>query len=163
MSEVAFTIEPVRLNTVAHAAYRELRVALWPMPDDLNVRETAEILASERWGVFVARIESGAVVGFLEAGLREFAEGAESSPVAYLEGLYILPAFRRHGIGRQLVRAGEQWAISHGCTEIASDAQIDNAISIELHKRMGYAEVERQVCFLKRLPIRSAVPPLDPP
>ncbi len=38
-----------------------------------------------------------------------------------------------------------------GCTEIASDAQIDNAISIELHKRMGYMEVERQVCFLKRL------------
>jgi aminoglycoside 6'-N-acetyltransferase I len=109
-----------------------------------------EILADSRWGVFVARIDTGAVVGFLEVRLRDYAEGAESSPVGYLEGLYIAAEYRRQGIGAALLRAGEQWAWSRGCSEITSDAQIDNAISIELHKRMGYSEVERQVCFLKR-------------
>ena len=39
--------------------------------------------------------------------------------------------------------------------EIASAAQIDDAIGIEMHKRIGYTEVERQVCFLKRLTQRD--------
>jgi len=80
----AFSIDAVRPGRAEHAAYRDLRVTLWPMPDEVNIRETAEILASERWGVFVARLDDGAIVGFLEAGLREFAESAESSPVGYL-------------------------------------------------------------------------------
>ena len=99
------------------------------------------------------------MIGFLEVHLRDYAEGAESSsPVGYLEGLYVDSEYRRQGIGGALVRAGEQWAWSQGCTEIASDAQIDNAVSIELHRRMGYAEVERQVCFLKRLAPRATEP-----
>lgn len=152
MSGITFSIEPVRPNTAASEEYCHLRREFWPMSEATCRREVAEILASPKWGVFVARIESGAVVGFLEAGLREFAEGAESSPVGYLEGLSIVPEFRRQGIGAALVRAGEQWAVSQGCSEMASDARIDNGISIEFHKSMAYQEVERQVCFLKRLP-----------
>jgi len=113
-------------------------------------QECIEILGNPRWAVFIVRVDDG-VVGFLEVFLREYAEGAESSPVGYLEGLYVSADYRRKGFGAALVRAGEQWAAAQGCTEIASDAQIDNAISIELHRRMGYGEVERQVCFLKRL------------
>jgi len=114
-------------------------------------REAVEILRDSRWAVFVARLDAGAVVGFLAVCLRDYAEGAESSsPIGYLEGLYIVAEYRRQGIGAALVRAGEQWAWSRGCSEIASDAQINNAISIKMHNRLGYTEVERQVCFLKR-------------
>jgi aminoglycoside 6'-N-acetyltransferase I len=123
----------------------------WPMGDAVCEREAEQILGNSRWAVFIARLEDGSVAGFLETNLRDYAEGAESSPAGYLEGLYISAEYRRQGIGAALVRAGEQRALAKGCTEIASDAQIDNAISIELHKRMGYQEVERQVCFLKRL------------
>jgi aminoglycoside 6'-N-acetyltransferase I len=154
---MSFLIEQVSLNQVtlnndAFAAYCRLRNQLWPMGDEVCEREAVEILGDSRWAVFVARLDDGAVIGFLEVHLRDYAEGAESSsPVGYLEGLYIDSEYRRQGIGGALVQAGEQWAWSQGCTEIASDAQIDNAASIELHRRMGYAEVERQVCFLKRL------------
>jgi aminoglycoside 6'-N-acetyltransferase I len=148
---MSFSIERVQLNTDAFSAYCRLRNQLWPMGEDLCEREAAQIIGDSRWAVFVARLAGGGVAGFLEANLRDYAEGAESSPVGYLEGLFIVPECRRQGIGAALVRAGEQWAMAKGCNEIASDARIDNAISIELHKRMGYMEVERQVCFLKRL------------
>jgi aminoglycoside 6'-N-acetyltransferase I len=152
MSQSAFSIEQVlQLNTDAFSAYCGLRNELWPMSDAECRREATQTTGDSRWAVFVARLEDGSVAGFLEVNLRDHAEGAESSPVAYLEGLYISAEFRRQGIGAALVRAGEQWALTRGCTEMASDAQIDNAISIQLHKRMGYQEVERQVCFLKRL------------
>lgn len=159
---MSFSIEQVSLNTDAFAAYCRLRNQLWPMGDEVCEREAVEILGDSRWAVFVARLDDGAVIGFLEVHLRDYAEGAESSSsqVGYLEGLYIDSEYRRQGIGGALVRAGEQWAWSQGCTEIASDAQIDNAVSIELHRRMGYAEVERQVCFLKRLTPRATEPRL---
>jgi len=146
---MSFSIEQVQVTGDSFSAYCRLRNQLWPMGDAECEREAREILGDSRWAVFVARMDSGAVAGFLEAHLRDYAEGAESSPVGYIEGLFILAEFRRQAIGAALVRSGEQWAWSQGCSEIASDAQIDNAASIELHKRMGYTEVERQVCFIK--------------
>jgi aminoglycoside 6'-N-acetyltransferase I len=156
---MSFSIQQVELHTDAFSHYCRLRNQLWPMGETVCEREAFEILGDSRWAVFVARLDAGAVVGFLEVHLRDYAEGAESSsPLGYLEGLYIDAEYRRHGIGASLVRAGEQWAWSQGCTEIASDAQIDNAISIQMHKRLGYTEVERQVCFLKRLTAGATEP-----
>jgi aminoglycoside 6'-N-acetyltransferase I len=145
-----FSIDNVRRGADSFGAYCRLRNQLWPIGQAVCEREASEILLDPRWAVFVARLDSGATIGFLEVCLRDYAEGAESSPVGYLEGLFVVADYRRQGIGAALIRAGEQWAWQQGCTEIASDAQIGNAISIEMHKRMGYTEVERQVCFLKR-------------
>jgi aminoglycoside 6'-N-acetyltransferase I len=79
-----------------------------------------------------------------------FAEGTDSRSVGYVEGRYVDPDVRRHGIGRSLV-AAEAWALSKGCRQMASDALIDNAVSIESHARLGYREVERLVHFAKDL------------
>ena len=79
------------------------------------------------------------------------AEGCTISPVAYIEGWYVDPDLRRRKVGSQLVFAAEEWAKGQGFTEIASDTQIENAISITAHTALGYAEVDRIVCFRKRL------------
>lgn len=121
------------------------------MGDEQNVAESKQVLSSPLWAVFLARTSGDQPAGFIEAHLREYAEGAESSPVAYLEGWYVVPAYRRRGVGARLVQAAEHWAQSRGCTEIASDTSIENKGSIEAHKHLGYVEVERQVCFLKQL------------
>jgi aminoglycoside 6'-N-acetyltransferase I len=155
---MSFAIEQVQLNTDAFPAYCRLRNQLWPMGEAVCEREAMQVVGNSRWAVFVARLDGGAIIGFLEVSLRDYAEGAESSPVAYLEGLYAIAEYRRQGIAAALVRAGEQWASSRGCTEIASDAQVDNAVSIQMHRRIGYTEVERQVCFLKRLTARVNEP-----
>ena len=132
--------------------YRDLRIELWPDCKEDCDREIATMLASpERWAVFVVSLEDDKAVGFLEVSLRDYAEGANSAPVAYLEGWFVADEHRRRGLGKALVKAAENWAILRGCSEIASDTWIENEVSIAAHQRLGYKEVERQVCFLKQL------------
>jgi aminoglycoside 6'-N-acetyltransferase I len=149
--DVPVSIEQARPGDSSLAEYRRLRIQLWPACEPDCATEIEKTLADSRWAVFLARDGNGGVVGFLETNLREYADGAETSPVGYLEGLYVEPAHRQRGIARALIETGERWARARGCTEIASDCLIDNEISFEVHKRMGYQEVERQICFLKRL------------
>ena len=47
--------------------------------------------------------------------------------------------------------ANLEWAVSGGYSELASDAEIENFLSIQLHKRLGFSEIDRNVTFLKRL------------
>jgi len=133
-------------------AYRELRAKLWPISSDENCRETSQQLAVPgKWAVFLARDNQGKPLGFLEVRLREYAEGASSSPVGFLEGWYVVEGMRKQGVGRKLVEAGEGWARSMGCTEMGSNTEIWRTGSIEAHLSLGYTEVERDVSFLKRL------------
>lgn len=71
--------------------------------------------------------------------------------MAYLEGWYVEPDVRRRGIGRALVRAAEDWGRTQGCTEFASDTEIENAASAAAHTALGFEEVDRVRCFRKRL------------
>ena len=130
-----------------------MRVALWPhLSDAENERESAAIMEQpEQFVVFVAISPAGAIEGFVEVRLREYADGCDSSPVGYLEGWFVVPQRRRAGVGRQLVAAAEDWARSHGCTEMGSDSILDNVDGQRAHARLGYEEIERQVCFRKSL------------
>ena len=134
-----------------------MRTALWP--DDPNGEHAAEIdafLTGEGWGrpvlsaVFVAELEGGRVVGFLELSVREYAEGCAGA-TPYVEGWYVDEAARGRGIGAALVRAAEEWAKAHGYSELASDALLDNDVSLQAHTALGFEEVERSVHFRKAL------------
>ena len=102
--------------------------------------------------VIVAELGPGKLVGFAEADLRPYADGCHSSPVGYLEGWYVAPELRRTGIGRALVRAVEDWARDLGCTEMASDTEVNNATSRLAHKSLGYTEVQRLLHLRRDLP-----------
>jgi aminoglycoside 6'-N-acetyltransferase I len=71
--------------------------------------------------------------------------------VPFIEGWFVEPAWQRRGIGRALVAAAETRAREMGYTEIASDAELDNAGGIAAHRALGYDEVERIVCFRRSL------------
>ena len=96
--------------------------------------------------VIVADRGNRSLAGFVEIGSLNYAEGYESSPVAYLEGWYVDPDVRRTGLGRSLLQAAETWAMEHGYREMVSDAELENAISLQAHLALGFEEVERHIC-----------------
>src|SRR5206468_5494106 len=65
-------------------------------------------------------------IWFAELSIRNYAEDCVTDRVAYLEGWYVVPEWRRRGVGGALVAAAESWAQGQGCTEFASDTPIDN-------------------------------------
>jgi aminoglycoside 6'-N-acetyltransferase I len=110
-----------------------------------------EILADPGCAVFVAVSPGGILMGFLEAGLRKYAEGCESSPVGYVEGWYVDPDSRRQTVGTQLIWAMEDWARQQGYSEVASDCLIGNQVSLKAHISSGFEEVEQMIHFRKSL------------
>ena len=130
-----------------------MRNALWPADDHADEIEEhfrsggSDVLAI----VFVAERTPGRLAGFLELGLRAYAEGCESSPVPFIEGWFVDDDVRGRSIGRELVRAAEAWARGEGYREIASDVELENRGSQKAHRALGYEEVGRIVCFRREL------------
>ncbi len=133
-------------------ALTELMLQLWP--DCIFKEEFANcerILSSEKEICFLAK-DHDKYVAFIQLSIRtEYVEGATSSPVTYIEGIYVNPAFQRLGIGNKLIQIGEQWGIQKGCKQYASDAELINKNSIEFHKKVGFKEVNRTVSFIKNI------------
>jgi aminoglycoside 6'-N-acetyltransferase I len=101
--------------------------------------------------VLVAELD-GTVVGFVEVGLRSHADGCDTQrAVGFVEGWYVQPEHRLRGVGGALVRAAEAWARSQGCREMASDAPIDNEVSLHAHEALCFEVADRCVHFKKRL------------
>lgn len=109
-------------------------------------RDSVEFIA------FVARNEAGEEMGFAEVSVRnDYVNGCHHRPALFLEGLYTRPRFRGKGVARQICSAAEQWGLSQGCLEFASDVYLDDADSLAAHAGLGFEETERVVYFRKKL------------
>ncbi|HVF40876.1 MAG TPA: aminoglycoside 6'-N-acetyltransferase [Gemmatimonadaceae bacterium] len=143
------------------SAWLELRRQLWPGPSDDHAEEIRRFFAGESrdpLAVFVADDVHQRIVGFAELSIRSYAEGCETDRVAFLEGWFVAPAARRGGVGRALVAASEEWAGSQGCSEFASDAELDNEESAAAHRALGFTEAGSVRCFRKILAPTSGGP-----
>lgn len=138
-----------------------MRHTLWPDGSvEEHARELAEILEG-KWSqiypylVLVAESD-GQLVGFAEVTLRSRADGCDPTrPVGFFEGWFVAEEHRRKGVGTALLRAAEDWVREQGCTEMASDALIDNDVSLRAHEALGFEVVDRVVNFRKSLERRS--------
>lgn len=140
-----------RAGTADLPAWNAMRVALWPDADDTPGQLLAQLERDDA-GVWLGFCTNGEALGFAEASIRrDYVNGTETSPVGFLEGLYVAPVWRRSGVGRALVAAVEQWTRQQGCSELASDALIDNTVSHAAHAAYGFEETERVVYFRKRV------------
>lgn len=145
------SIDPVGADDKDWLALREM---LWP--DSAREDHAAEMarVADDpfRFGQFVARDAAGARLGFAEISLRtDYVNGTESSPVAFIEGLFVLPHARRQGVAGALMAAIVAWARARGCSELASDALLDNTGSHAMHAALGFTETERVVFYRRAL------------
>lgn len=91
-------------------------------------------------------------IAFAHASLRyDYVEGTNGGTIGYLEGIFVEPEYRKHGIARHLVEICEHWAREQGCAEFASDCELHNTDSIHFHLGIGFAEAGRLVCFVKKI------------
>ena len=144
--------------TVSRATNKDIGVLaalaakLWPghRPEEL-AEDFAGLADSENAACFLVH-EQERAVGFAQCQLRhDYVEGTKTSPVGYLEGIFVETAFRRRGCAQRLLAACEAWAKERGCAEFASDCELDNADSLRFHLHMGFAEANRIICFRKDL------------
>lgn len=152
---MATTIRRARLSDKAELA--KLRSSLWPeMKPAENIAELDRFFQGGASTlpavVLVSQENSGALIGFIEVGLRSHADGCDAArPVGFIEGWFVSESSRKQGIGRQLMRSAEEWARTHGCIEMASDALIDNLTSQRAHQALGFEVVDRCVHLRKSL------------
>ncbi len=128
--------------------WADLCKQLWP---DCSIDELVESFREGKENAFMYLIDNH-YIAFINLSIRrDYVEGTESRPVGYIEGIYVNPSYRGQGISRLFIGFAEKWSIENGCKELASDCELVNSSSIEFHKRVGFTEANRIVCFTKKL------------
>ena len=113
--------------------------------------EFAELMKSSEAVIFLGEAD-GRAIGFAQCQLRhDYVAGTETRPGGYLEGIFIAENYRKKGYAKQLLAACETWAKEQGCTEFASDCELDNTGSLKFHLSLGFEEANRVICFTKKL------------
>src|SRR3569832_2841233 len=93
-----------RCSSLDQPGWLDFRIALWPDADADEHRAYMAISLAQperflQLMMYDARREP---VGFIEGSIRtDYVNGTESSPVGFVEGVYVVPAWRRQGIARQ--------------------------------------------------------------
>ena len=144
------------MSRADQAAWTEMRAALWP--EETAAASAASIAAIFRsddvWG-FIAETPDGTPAGFAEVAVRAYANGCDTAPVPFLEGIWVKPDLRRQGVGARLITHIVAFCLARGFSEIGSDALIDNATSHAAHRGWGFSETERVIYFHKILSLPS--------
>ncbi len=137
------------------AAWAAMRARLWPEAEIAELVHEAAAFANGGSAMiaaaFIAETDDARPAGFLELAIRPFSDGCDSMPVPHVEGWYVEPFVRCHGVGKALMREAEQWARERGFTELASDTEIHNTTSLRVHLACGFEEVERLIKFRKTI------------
>ena len=133
-------------------ALAHLAIQMWTDHDSGDLTdEFRELMRNDEAACFIKYVD-GEAIGFAQCQLRhDYVEGTESSPVGYLEGIFVSDGYRTRGYAAELLAECEQWAREKGCTEFASDCELDNADSFRFHLAMGFEEANRIICFRKAL------------
>ncbi|HTU68136.1 MAG TPA: aminoglycoside 6'-N-acetyltransferase [Steroidobacteraceae bacterium] len=143
-----------RCASLEQPGWLEFRMALWPDADadDHRGYMAISLAQPERFLQLMMYDELRVPIGFIEGSIRgDYVNGTETSPVGFVEGVYVSPPWRRRGVARALYAAIGDWARARGCRELASDALLDNEASQRAHVALGFRETERVVYFTKPL------------
>ena len=133
-------------------ALAALAMQLWPEHEPRELAEEFREAMGDGEGACFLRYAGGQPVAFAQCRLRhDYVEGTDSSPVDYLEGVFVAEGYRRKGYAAELLAACEQWAKERGCTEFVSDCELDNLDSLRFHLAAGFEEANRIICFRKKL------------
>lgn len=133
-------------------ALAKLAILMWQNHSITElINEFSEIIENGK-SVFFLKYEYDVPVGFAQCQLRnDYVEGTKTSPVGYLEGIFVKEQCRHKGYAKELLVECEAWAKENGCSEFASDCEIHNIDSFHFHQAMNFIEANRIICFTKAL------------
>jgi aminoglycoside 6'-N-acetyltransferase I len=133
-------------------AIARLAAILWPSEDEsILLGEFNANHGSPDHALYISE-EDNEVIGFIELSLRnDYVEGTFTSPVAYIEAIFVKEQYRKQRVGIALVQQAEEWARKKGCSELASDTEISNIASQNFHRQCGFEEANRIVAFVKTI------------
>ncbi len=142
----------VKATSKDSLALAKIAIKMWSEHSlDELAKEFEDTIDCRESAIFMLMVDNQAV-GFAQCQLRyDYVEGTDSSPVGYLEGIFLEQEFRHRGHAKKLLAQCEEWAKNKGCTEFASDCESDNDESLKFHINMGFTEVNRIICFKKQL------------
>ena len=128
-------------------------VALWPRHKRKGLEKVFRAeLKSHKHKHFLAQNESGEYLGFINLALRsDYVQGSSSSPVGYVEGIYVKPKYRKQGVAKELIKQAEKWAKKQGCKELGSDTELSNIDSQKFHKNLGFKKADVIVHYIRKI------------
>ncbi|MBI3659063.1 GNAT family N-acetyltransferase [Candidatus Acetothermia bacterium] len=124
-----------------------------PWPYDLLAQHMCED------GFLVAEIEA-MLIGYIIVGMKvpslfsrlerrtlQLLRGEElpEPEVGHVMNIAVDPRFRRHGLGRELLRHGMDYLKNLGADEIELEVRVDNEPAIALYNQFGF-EVKERIC-----------------
>jgi aminoglycoside 6'-N-acetyltransferase I len=150
MVRTTYSIKPMTRSHLE--AWVDMGHELWPDETKADLKKEFEkILKAPKETAFIF-LDGSQPIGFVTVCMRvDYVEGSNSSPVGYLEGLFVEKEYRKAGIGKLLVDAAEDWARKKGASEMGSDTDAVNKVSQKFHKAVGYQTTGPLVHFIKKL------------
>lgn len=141
-------IEIIDRNSVYFQRLVELGIKLWP---DNSYNDLYDEFKNSNH-IFFGATFNNYLIGFIQISIRtDYVNGSTNSPVGFIEGIFVDENYRKKGIARKLVDRAVSYFKNEGIKEIASDVLIDNIDSQNFHKSIGFEEIERVVCYIKRI------------
>ena len=146
--------EPITIRPLDHACDQEINLVAERMRETL-----AEVIGDEgyhlysmewlrnrvRWhlegGLCIGRVlvavdPAGTIIGHIIARVEE---ASTETPLGLVSTIFVSPAFRRRGVARALLDAGEDWLVTQCVTSLATDTSETNRPLIVLFEQRGYA------------------------
>lgn len=127
-----------------HELYAIEEVCFQP-PERFTRRYMRGLIGSANAATWIAE-ENDKLTGF---AIVEWAEQG-SGLIAYIATIEVLPEFRKHGIGAELLRRLEGSANAERAVAIWLHVDMENAAAIRLYERLGYAHSGRAENFYAR-------------
>ena len=126
--------------------WSQYRTEVYPdISPEHDLKEIESISTSDVWHCWFVETDSGERIGLVELSLRNIVDGCLSTPVPYLEGLYLIGRERGKGSGARVLELLIQWCRKSGYSELATDTELENTRAQRFYRNLGFEETDRVV------------------
>ena len=120
----------------------------YPASDDAMRTRLHRLLASSNDAVLVAESDEGGLVGWIHGVLSQYLESDFRVEIA---GLVVDDRFHRRGVGRDLVKEIERWAVERGVAQSSVRCRTTRPEAHRFYESLGYGQNKTQIVFRKSL------------